>query len=60
MKHFAMLMFAFVVWGTVGMLAGHDATQLVINTIGSFASLEFIDWASDKIIARCKARRAAQ
>ena len=57
MKHFAILMFAFIVWGTVGILAGHDATQLIINTMSTFTSLEFIDWASDKILTRCKTRR---
>jgi len=55
MKHFVMLMFAFVLWAAVGMLAGHDATQLVINTMSTFTSLEFIDWVGDRIIAHCRA-----
>jgi hypothetical protein len=58
MKHFIMLMFAFTIWGTVGMLAGNSATDLVIDTMGSFLAFEFADWLGDKIMARCAARRA--
>ncbi len=58
MKHFIMLMFSFVVWGAMNILAGNNATDLVIDTMGSFLALEAADWISDKIIARCKARRA--
>jgi len=51
-KHFIMLMFSFVVWGTVGVLAGNSAVDLVVATMTTFITIEAADWGSDRFIAR--------
>jgi len=52
MKHFIMLMFSFLVWGTVGVLAGSSAVDLVVATMTTFITIEAADWSSDKVLAR--------
>jgi hypothetical protein len=57
-KHFAMLAYAFTFIGAVTVLMHGDAIELIVGTWSTFAACEFIEWAGDKIIARCKARQA--
>jgi len=58
MKHFAILAFAFTWVGAITIWSHGNAIDLILGTWGCFAAVEFAEWAGDKIMARCRARRA--